>query len=883
MLGERGAGRTALLDYLEHRAADCQVTRTRGLASERELTFAGLHQVCAPLLTAAGQLPEPQQQALSLAFGLQSGDQPERFVVGMAILALLSASCVDRPLVCIVDDAQWLDAASAEVLGFVARRLVTEPIAVAMVFSLEQGSVPPPGLDLSGLDTLRITGLVERDALQLLQASVVSRLDDQVVRHIVAECRGNPAQLHETSVRLQAAAAAGGYAADDHVDGQQVEQMQERLRLLPEATRQLLVLAAADPTGDAIRFWRAAHSLSLGPSAASAAVVAGLVSFDELVRFDNPLARAAIYRTGTASDRRRAHGALADATIEEANVDLRAWHRARAASHAHEETAAELERTASRARTRGGLPAEAAFRSLAADLSPDPPLRARRALKAAEVCHQAGDHASARRLLALAQAGPLNEVASARINWLLTRVTMQRRPNAEVCAMLVDAARHAQESHPSLAQAAYADAFVAAWNIEDLHVQRNASSEIAQAVLTTPATPAPMGCAGLLLQGAAVLSLEGDAAASPLIQRALLLLERQKIDDPDQLRWLALGSRLALQVWDDVRWQALTNKTLDEARRFGALPMLAGALQDVAVARLLSDGCNGALDTAQQAERVGRRHDIVSAHRGLVTVGAWSGRCLESRVSHGPVSSSRSGPSTGNPDAVAAWASAVKLNASGRYAEACEAAERGFRSAVPGFSTWCSIELIEAAVRIGEPQRAQEALKRLQGSAGSSPTQWAAGMRARCQALLETGGNAEQLYEAAISHLDQSLIRSELGRTHLLFGEWLRRQGRRTDARKHLGTAHEILLDLALDGFAERARRELVATGATVRKRSVWQADAMTPQEAQIARRAREGRTNAEIGTELFISPRTVEWHLRKVFQKLGITSRRQLNDAAFG
>jgi len=594
--GDAGMGKTVLLDYLAERAQGCRVARAVGVQSEMELASAGLHQLCAPMLEHLDRLPVPQRDALRTAFGMGTGVPPERFLVGLAVLSLLSEVADEQPLICLIDDQHWLDHASAQALGFAARRLAADP--VGLVFATRE-----PGEELAGLPELAVEGLRDDHARALLGSALAGPLDARVRDLIVAETRGNPLALLELPRGLTPTELAGGFGLPGAQlgagpsPGRIEESFRQQLEELPVLTRRMLQLAAADPSGDPVLVRRAAGRLVIPVQAAAPAVEARLVEFGIHVRFRHPLLRSAVYRSASAADRQELHRALAEVTDPAADPDRRAWHQAQAAPGLDEEVAAELERSAGRAQARGGLAAAAAFLERAVLLTADPARHAERTLAAAQANLQAGAFGKALELLVTAEAGPLDEFASARVD---------------------------------------------------------------------------------LLRG----QIAGDAL-----------------------------------------------------------------------------------------------------------------------------------------------------------------------------------------VRLAEITQA-------------GGTDFGLGMEARSRALVSEPEAAESLYREAVDRLGRTQLRPELARAHLLFGEWLRRQNRRVDARAQLRIAHQMLDGMGMAAFAERARRELLATGETARKRSAEMFSTLTAQELSIAGLVVDGRTNREIGAELFLSDRTVEWHLHKIFTKLDIGSRRELRGA---
>jgi DNA-binding CsgD family transcriptional regulator len=873
--GEAGAGKTALLEYLVQRAAGCRIARATGAEPEIEMAFAGLHQLCAPFLDRLGRLPSPQRAALGTAFSLRDGDAPDGFAVGLAALSLVTEVAGERPLVCVVDDAQWLDRASAQALAFVARHLAAAP--VALVFATGQCGGEQ---DMTGLPELLVGGLADGDARALLDSVVIGPLDERVRDRIVAEARGNPRALLEWPGRLIPEELAGGFGLPGAVVPTRriEERFLRRFANLPEPAQLLLVAAAAEPTGDPVLLWKASGQLGAGDGAAAAAV--GLIEFRELVRFCHPIARAAVYRAASPRQRRRVHRALAGATDPDADPDRRAWHLAHAASGPDEGVAAELERSAGRARERGGLPAAAAFTERATELTPDPARRARRALTAAQAKHQAGAPDAAGALLGVAQAGPLDEPGRARAELLRAQLAADPGRDRDARQLLVKAARRLGPLDAGLAREAYRDAFSAALTAGRL-ATRDGMRQVAEAARGAPQAPGPQHAADLLLDGLTLLLTEGHAAGAPVVSRALQAFRNQEPPAEEAIRWLPFACRMARDAWDDDSWDLLSARLIELARQAGALTVLPGALQEGAAARLAAGQPEMAASMTHEAEAVARVTGNPIGPYGPALLAAWGGREAETTQLITAVTPEMVARGEGQWLTAAAWATAVLYNGLGRYDQALGAAEQGSQDLSElGLATWSLVELVEAAVRTGSPERAAGALQRLSEATSAAATDWALGIQARSRALISHGEPAERLYLQAIRRLDSTRIRTELARAHLLYGEWLRRQNRRLDAREQLRAAYEMLTGMGTGGFAERARRELLATGETVRKRTINTAGELTAQEAEIARLAGYGHTNPEISTQLYISPRTVEWHLRKVFTKLGISSRKELRGA---
>jgi DNA-binding CsgD family transcriptional regulator len=873
--GEAGVGKTALLEYLLERTSGCRVARVAGVESEMELVFAGLHQLCAPFLDRLESLPGPQRDMLATAFGLSPGKPPDRFLVGLAVLNVLADVAEEEPLVCLVDDAQWLDRVSAQTLAFVARRLLAE--RVGLVFAVRE----PSEQELAGLPELVVHGLSERDAGALLSSVMSGPVDERVRERIVSETRGNPLALLELPRGLTPAELAFGFGRRDSMPlaGRIEEGFLRRLEALPLETRLLLLAAAVEPVGDATLLWRAAERLGIGAEAADAAEAAGLIEIGDRVRFRHPLVRSAACQAADERDLQQVHRALAEVTDAELDSDRRAWHRAHAAVGPDEAVAEELQRSASRAQERGGLAAAAALLAEATRLTPDLAHRARRALAAARAKYQAGAPDDARALLATAQAGPYDELLRAQVDLLRAKIAFASRRGNDAPPLLLKACRRLEQLDVDLARETYLDAFGAAVIVGRL--SRGADvDEVARAARSAPAASTPPRAPDLLLDGLALLVTKGRAAATPLLKQALGTLRSEEHSTQSSLRWLWLAGNAALYLWDDESWEVLCTRHVRLAREAGALTVLPIALRT----RIFVHGFCGELDDGAALSAEARTVSEATGNRfaayGAVALAAWRGDEAEAfgliEATMADVVKRGEGIGVG----VSHFAAALLYNGLGRYAEALAAAESACEYDDLGIAGWALTELIEAATRSGKHELALGGLARLAQATRAAGTDWALGIEARSRALVSEDDAAEPLYLEAIEHLGRTRIRVELARAHLLYGEWLRRARRSLDARAQLRTAHEMFIGIGTDGFAERARRELLATGETVRRRTVDTRDQLTAQEAQIARLAADGRTNPEIGAELFISPRTVEWHLRKVFTKLDISSRRQLRGA---
>jgi len=870
--GEPGVGKTALLEYAAGGAEGFRVVRTTGVEGEMELAYAALQQMCSPILELAERLPEPQRVALAVAFGESGGEAPNPFFVGLAVLGLLSEAALDRPILCIVDDAQWLDRASARELGFVARRLLAERIA--LVFAAREVRDA-----LAGFPEVRVEPLGNRDARTLLESVLPGPLDEPVLERIVVETHGNPLALLELPRGLTAAELAGGFGLpaalplSDRIE----ESFARRLARLPRDARRLLLVAAADPTGDLALVWRAAERLGISESAANTVESEGMVALGAGVAFRHPLVRSAVYRAARPAERSEVHRALAEATDPVIDPDRRAWHRAQAATLPDEDVAEELERSAARAQARGGFAAAAAFLERALQLTPDPARRGGRALAAARTTFRAGALDDSLRLLAIAQASVQSDIERARAELLRAQVAFASTRGSDAPSLLLQAARRLDPLDPVLARETYLEAMSAAMFAGRFAEPGGSVIDVARAAKAAPPPHEPRP-PDLLLDGLVTLFTEGYEAAVPIMRRAEVAFDRSNLAASEQLRWKWLATVASVHLWDDARWQELSERHVQLARETGALGELPLALTQRVYSSLFAG------DLASAASLVGEIRAATEAiganHAPFAEVGLVAMRGNEAEawplLERNRTEVTRRGEGIGA--AVLDYAEAVLFNGLARYEEARAAALRVTEDPEElGPVNWGMVELIEAAVRAGTPEMAADTYRRLVEITRATGTDWALGVASRSGALLANGSEAEELYLEAIDRLGRTRIAVDLARAHLLYGEWLRRERRRMDARVQLRAAFDLFTRFGMEAFAERARIELKATGEHARKRNVDALDQLTPQEAQISRLAAEGQTNREIAAQLFISPSTVEYHLRKAFRKLDVRSRTQL------
>jgi DNA-binding CsgD family transcriptional regulator len=822
------------------------------------------------MLDRLDRLPAPQREALGVAFGLCAGPAPDRFLVGLAVLSLWADAAAERPLLCVVDDAHWLDLASAQALVFVARRLLAE--SIALVFATREVSE-----ELKRFPGLLVPGLRNGDARALLATVLRVPLDERVRERLVAETRGNPLALLELPRGLSVGELAGGFGLLDTpgLSGRIEDTFRRRLGRLPIETQRLLLVAAAEPLGDPMLVWRAAGRLGIGIEAADD--TDGLLTIGTNVTFRHPLVRSAVYRTATPEERRAAHRALADATDAEVDPDRRAWHLAQATPGLDEDVARELERSAARAQARGGLAAAAAFLERAAALTPDAVRRGQRALKAAQAKQQAGAFDAALQLVAIAESGPLDELAKARVELLRGQIAFRVSHGGDAPPLLLRAAKRLEPLDRRLARDTYLEALSAVF-FPGREATYESVLEAARAAGAAPGASEPPRASDALLDGLALLITHGYAAGTPALRKAVNLFRSEDLPPGECLRWLWLAARVASFLWADEAWDVLSARFVQLTRDAGALSLLPMALSTRSGALVFAGDFATAASLTEEMQAVNVATGADPAPFAALTRVVFEGR--EPGASQLIEASARDFVRRGDEQGVTftQWATAVLGNGLGRYEEALVAARLAARGPYASWwRNWGLVELIEAAARSGKPHLAADDVCRLSEITRVCGTDWALGVEARSRALLAEGEAAESLYREAIERLARTGVRVELARSHLLYGEWLRRERRRIDAREELRQAHRLFTEIGMEAFAERARIELEATGEHARKRSAETRDDLTPQEAQITGLAADGATNQEIAAQLFISPSTVDYHLRKAFRKLGVNSRHQL------
>jgi DNA-binding CsgD family transcriptional regulator len=869
--GGPGIGKTTLLRYAVAAAPDLRASSIAGVESEISMEYGGLHQLLLPFLSLLDDLPPPQQSALRIAFGQEAGPPPERFLVALATLTLLSLAAEDQPLLCTVDDAHWLDPESAQALGFVARRLYADRVGI-IATSNELVSSP----EAEGLPTIMMDGLPDAEARDLLAAVAGGPLNARAVDRILADTRNNPLALVELGTAYTDDEISGHAALPAPLPvGQRLREHFLRLvRGLPPDAQEFTLLAAADPGGEQEHLWRAAARAGLDPEAASDKTAwAGVLEFPgNSVRFRYPLLRSAVYHGASAADRRRAHRTLA----ETGDSELRSWHLAAAAVVPDEELAAELHRTAERAAARGGYAARAALLRRSADLTPDDSRRAEREVALAEATLMAGNPVKAQSVLDTAQPRLTTALARGQAQWLEGAIRFARGDAAAAARILADAAQ-ATAHDDRLARDTMLGALEAAiWSGPAL------TREIARlARAFPPVSGASPSVSDLLLDGySARFTLGYQASVRPL-RAAVTALLADDLDPAVGLRWFALGTAAAGSLWDDRAAFDLSDRWVNTARAAGAFTTLAVAL----AFHMVSDAMAGRFreaDTgwATMLEVLTVTHGpavfgVSSRRNGMVL--AYRGNLAEARATG--LAQVRESVDRGQGAAadIGRYIAAVADLFGGNYAAAMSGALTVFEND-PAYSVEGILpELIEAAFRAGERQVAAIAYETLSQRALAAGTPWGLGLRARCAALLAEGAAAEDFYRESISQLERSRMALDLGRVHLLYGQWLRRAKRRRGARAELRTAHDMFAAMGAERFADQATAELRAAGEHAGARTHQTVADLTPQEARIADLTAAGASNSEIAAQLFISPATVDYHLRKVFRKLNVTSRTQL------
>jgi DNA-binding CsgD family transcriptional regulator len=878
--GEAGIGKTSLLRYAARAAVGVRTVSVAGVESELRLGFAALHRMLVPYLGRIGALPAPQRDALSSAFGLSAGPPADRFLAGLGVLSLLADAAAEQPLIWLIDDAQWLDRESLEVLGFVGRRLYAD--SIGLLFGARK---PSPGLTaLDGLPTCRLDGLEPAAARAVLATNVPGPLNTRVAARIATETGGNPLALLEVAGLLTPDQLAGRSPLPQPLPagrGMQ-EHFLRQVKRLPPATRSLLLLASAASRDDPAALWRAAALLGLGPDAADLAVAQGVLSLDQRVEFRHPLIRSAVYEGARLGDRRRVHDALASIAGQDGYPDEAAWHRAAATVVPDEQVAVGLERSAARAERRGGYVAQAAFLTRAAELTPDLQDRAVRLFAAAQAHLVAGDGALAEALLD--QAAPRLAAAGMHVaaQRLRASIAVFFSRHKDVPALLLGTVAAMDPSDVPLIREMLFEAVQAAL-VARQYTTGTTLAEVARAALRAPRDLArAVSVTDLLLDGFATRMAVGYPPAVPLLRAAVAALFTGEPSGPAGIPATILGWFAADDLWEDQGRRAMLKRAEAVQRRHGALGALRITLAGLTTGEVWAGRPAEAEACYNEAAEISASIGVpVPATTGvLLELRAWQGREQESRAL--AEMTARWGQQRGAAvlEVFALMGLTLLELGLGRYAEALGWGMRIYDDDPPGFGNRILPEIVEAGRRSGDHAAAHAALSRLADRATASGTPWALGMLARSRALLAHDADAETFYREAITHLTGTFVYTELARAHLLYGEWLRRQKRRKDARSHLRTACDMFDAMGAAAFGRRTRAELLAAGYSPQQPAERAGPDLTPQEAQVTRLAAAGATNAEIATHLFVTTSTVEYHLSKAFRKLDITSRRQLATA---
>ena len=876
--GEPGVGKSALLDTVVADVRDATILTTQGLEAEAPLPFAALHRLLRPVLRLRAELPGPQARALGVALGEEDEPGVEPFLVGVATLSILTAAAEERLVVCAVDDAHWLDPASADALLFCARRIGAD--RVAMVFGAREGS--EESFDPQGLPELVLAGLDRESALMLLEDLPGGAPAGEVAERLVVETGGNPLALLELPGELSADQLRGITALPTqlHLTAQVERSFLDRCHRLSSSVQSLLLLAAADDTAEPAVLRRASAALDLGEDALEEALGSGLLSaHGETLEVRHPLVRSAIYQAATAGNRRRVHQALAEALAGVGDPDREAWHRAAAADGPDDEVVAALEAVGSRALRRGGYVAALAAYERAAALSRDAARRAELSFSGARAAWACGQVARARVLLTTAREGTSDPLLVCDIARLRGHIEVNVGSATEAHRIFVGAARDVHEVDPLRALEIAAAAAVMRTYGADSGTRLSSGD-----VVATPAsTDAPRTRCLKNLLTAMTSAAEGEwARAMEALDEALHVGD--EVDDRDVL-W-NLGNA-ALQLGDDDAQLRFYSYALSRAREAGAVTAVVYALQRLCFGHFVRGDLASLRSTAEEARAL-----ATSAGQPAMTALplAWLALLASARGRD-----DYDGLLTGLDDVTAAhplgittdpvhdlarWARATRATATGDPAAAVH--QLG-RIRLPLVARMATADLVDTAVRAGEPTLALRWVDDLVGYAEGTRRPWALATVAYGRAMTAGQDDAEPLFEDALAQFEVARRPLDLARVQLSYGEWLRRGQRRVDARRHLRRALETFEDLRLPALAERANQELRASGETARKRDPSTLVALTPTELKIAQLVSAGMSNKEVAAQCWISPRTVAFHLRNVFTKAGITSRGELAQLDLG
>lgn len=877
--GGAGIGKTALLDYLVERAPGVQLLKVTGTQSEVELAYAALHRLCRPLMDVMPALPVPQRQALETTFGLGTSPFPGKFLVGLAVLSLLSEASRSRPVLCVVDDAQWLDKTSAEVLGFVARRLEAE--SVGMVFAVRSASDVP---QLEGITRLTVGGLEDAAARLLLSSLEHGPIDPNAMERIVDEADGNPLVLIESARAFNRGEIETGIiltaVAPDPSNLE--EHFGRRLKLLPADTQQLLLIAAAEPMADPQVIQAAAVRLRISPDWLEPAVDAGLCHTGVSVRFRHPLVRSAAYRTGSPAAIRAAHAALASVMPDDSDPVLLAWHRAQACETTDEDVSLELMAAASRVSARGAPAAAAALLRQAQQVTAHETLKAECSVRIAQAELAAGEFDGAERDLAGLSPGLLSPELRAEAKLTEARLAFARQRGGAAVPLLLEAADQLVALDANKAEQTYLEAFSAA--LFGGHLGQSDLREVATR-WRAAGLPARNGPVHQLLDGLGLVVTDGGTSAWTRLDEALSTLQVPGGRDSPPITSLWVASVAAAGAWDIEGWNVISRRLVAISRNAGDYSELPAALSSHAFVHLFTGDLKSAAEAVEESTTITSITGGQISPYGAIGVAAIGGQevDLDDLVEATVPSAERRSDATGI--SISCWGAALLNNSMGRYEDAFSWSSRArpLFHALHASSVWALVELIESASRTNRPADAHAALTLLASATRPSGNGWGLGVLARSQGLVSHGSEAEDLFSEALRLLEPTRCIVDFARTALVYGEWLRRHKRLSDSRTQLGRALQLFESIGATAFAGRAARELQAAGSQVRKPSAATSTVLTTQESQIAQLVKQGLTNDEVATRIFLSPRTVEYHLAKVFRKLEISSRHQLATAAAG
>ena len=865
--GGPGMGKTALLQYAAERGCGMRILQMRGVEAEARLSFAGLHAVLRPLLPQISSLPAPQAAALSGALGLAEASGPNRFLIAAGVLGVLAEAAGRQPVLCLVDDAHWLDSSSLDAFLFAARRIESDPIA--MIFATRTGEA-----DLPGLPEVSLGPIDPAAALDLLRERAGAALQEPARRQVLTLAAGNPLALVELSAELAAAAGRRDAAAAGLPLGARLERaFLHRIGEQPDDVRRLLLLASADDSGELGTLLAAARSLGIDRSALSAAERARLLRVEPGgVEFVHPLVRSAIYQTAPFAERQDVHLALAGVLDGDANAGRRAWHRAAAAVPPAEGVADELEKVADDARARAGHGVAARTLERAAALTGDPARRARLLLDAAEDAWESGGADAASALVAKARGLSSDPIVEGRIDQLRGRIEARRGTALDGYQILIDGVDRIVSLDPLRAAGMLVDALQAASYGGDLGRVVEAGRR-AERLLQDPDHPVAVP----FVAGVGAL-LSGDAARAATLLREVVA-RAEETADPLVLAWAGTAAGYLGDIVTAGRYGV---RAVARARASGALSTLSYALETLATTQATRSPASAEANAAEGL-RLAREVDqpsSVAVHLGLLAfVAALRGDEEATLALTDEIGELASKHGLGFPQARAISALGWLDLGLGRPDQALDRLEGLIATGHPGVALISTPDLVEAGVRLGRPERVRPALAPLEAWASSSASPWPLAALARCRALLAEGEAATRHFEEALAHHAPWAPTVDSARTQLLYAEFLRRERRRLEARPHLRDALATFERVGATPWADRARSELRATGETARRRTPDTLPTLTPQELQIARFVAAGATNKEVAAQLFVSPRTVDHHLRNVFTKLGISSRRQLRE----